>query len=122
MGFPIANRHQRGIEGLVGFFVNTLVLRTDLSGNPTFRSAGSRQGPRLEAYAHQDIPFEKLVEELRSDRDLGRTPLFQVMLALLDAPLEKLQMPGMVATPDGRAASPLRDSTSSSIESGAPPG
>ena len=100
VGFPIANRNRPEIEGLVGFFVNTLVLRTDLSGNPSFRELLSRVRARsLEAYAHQDLPFERLVEDLVPGRDLARTPVFQVMLALLEDPIARLRVPGLSIAP-----------------------
>lgn len=88
LGAPIANRHWIETEPLVGFFVNTLVLRTDLSGNPTLHELLERvRETALGAYRNQDVPFEKLVEELQPDRDLGRSPLFRIMIALYTNPV-----------------------------------
>jgi hypothetical protein len=97
VGTFIANRNQAETEGLIGFFVNNLVLRTDLSGNPSFREllAARVRKVCLEAYAHQDLPFEKLLEELQPQRDLSRTPLFQVMFVLQNAPTSDLKLPGL---------------------------
>ncbi len=87
VGSPIANRNRLELEGLLGFLTNTLALRLDLAGDPSFRELGRRvRAVALDAYAHQDLPFEKLVVELAPDRHLGRNPLFQTMLVLQRLP------------------------------------
>jgi len=99
IGSPIANRNHREIESLIGFFVNTLVLRLDLAENPPFEAVlqQARQ-VALEAYAHQDIPFELLVEALQPERNLSHSPLFQVMFVLQNAPLPDLELVGLNST------------------------
>jgi amino acid adenylation domain-containing protein/non-ribosomal peptide synthase protein (TIGR01720 family) len=98
IGTPTANRNRQEIEPLIGFFVNTLVLRNSLEGNPTF--SGLLQQARnvvLEAYANQDVPFEQVVDGLEIERSLSYNPLFQVMFALQNAPLNALKLPNLKA-------------------------
>jgi hypothetical protein len=95
VGTDVANRNRAEIERLIGFFVNQLVLRTDLSGNPTFRELlGRVREVALEAYAHQDLPFNKLVEVLNPERDLKSMPLFQVKI-VLQSPMQPLTFPNL---------------------------
>jgi amino acid adenylation domain-containing protein len=96
VGSPIANRQNSEIEQLIGFFVNTLVLRVDLSGDPSFKELLERvQEVTLDAYEHQDIPFEMLVEELQPERNLSFAPLFQILFVLQNAPRDELTLAGL---------------------------
>ncbi len=100
VGSPIANRNHSQIEPLIGFFVNSLVLRSDLSQNPTFRALLAQvRSTTLTAYAHQDLPFEKLVEALHPERDRNRNPLFQVVFALQNATVEPFELPNLTLKP-----------------------
>jgi amino acid adenylation domain-containing protein len=100
IGSPIANRTRAEVEPLIGFFVNTLALRLDLSGAPSFRELLSRvRTCALDAYANQDLPFERLVDLLQPARDLSRNPLFQVMFALQNAPVGAADLPGLHVAP-----------------------
>ena len=87
VGVPIASRPQKELESLIGFFANTLVLRSSLAGDPSFTELLARvRASALGAFAHQDIPIERIMENLRISRDLSRTPLFQVMFAFQNMP------------------------------------
>ncbi|MBW8879229.1 MAG: amino acid adenylation domain-containing protein, partial [Acidobacteria bacterium] len=94
VGAPVAGRRWKETEGLIGFFLNTLVLRTDLSGPPSFRELAARvRTVTLEAYSHQDVPFEAVINRLRLARDLSRAPLFQVLFNMLNLPARGLALP-----------------------------
>ncbi|HEY2967008.1 MAG TPA: condensation domain-containing protein, partial [Casimicrobiaceae bacterium] len=98
VGVPLAARRRPELEGLIGFFVNMLVLRGDLSGQPSFKDYLARvRTQALAAYAHQDMPFAKLVEELAPTRNLSRNPLFQVCFALENTPPGELKLAGLEA-------------------------
>lgn len=109
IGSPIANRHRSELEGLIGFLVNSLVLRTNLAGDPSFGDLLERvRDVTLAAYAHQDLPFDKLVEELQPARSLSQNPLFQVVFALQNAPMAQLELPGLTLNPLEFAAEATR--------------
>ena len=99
IGSPIANRTHQETEGLIGFFVNTLALGLRIEGDPSFEALLKDVKERtLAAYAHQDLPFERLVEALKIERDLSRSPVFQVMFALQNTPNVALELPGLEVT------------------------
>ncbi|HYH44642.1 MAG TPA: amino acid adenylation domain-containing protein, partial [Thermoanaerobaculia bacterium] len=102
VGSVIANRNRAELEGLIGFFVNALALRVGLAGDPTFRGLlGQVREVVLGAFAHQDLPFEKLVAEIQPERDLSRSPLFQVAFVVQNAPATLLQLPGLAVVNAG---------------------
>ncbi len=99
IGTPVANRHQRQSEQLIGCFVNTVALRADLSGNPTLSELFTRvKTTVLEAHAHQTVPFERLIDELGIAKNLGHTPLFQVMFVLEDSSSDIRQLADLEAS------------------------
>lgn len=99
VGSPVAGRNRVELEHLIGLFVNTLALRTDVSGNPSFRELlGRVRETTLGAYSHQDVPFERIVDELKPERDLSRNPIFQVMFALQNMPAQAPSLPGLEIT------------------------
>ncbi|PLY40170.1 hypothetical protein CSZ94_22390 [Janthinobacterium sp. ROICE36] len=100
VGSPIANREQAEVANLIGFFVNTLVLRSDLDGEPSFHALlAQSKRTLLDAYAHQQVPFEQIVERLRPERSLNHSPLFQVMLVLQNNEEGTLDLPGLALEP-----------------------
>jgi len=100
VGTPVAGRTRTELEGLIGFFINTLVLRAQMADDPAFRTLLGRTRERsLSGQAHQEIPFERLVEELKPERNLARPPLFQVIFVFQNTPREPLGLPGLTAQP-----------------------
>src|SRR5262245_61049751 len=121
LGTDIANRNRAEIEGLIGFFVNQLVLRVEVSAKERFGELLKRvREVCLGAYAHQDVPFEKLVEELEPGRDLSRPPLFQANLLLENVPGEETDLEGMkpVRMGDGETRMAKFDLTAAIVDTG----
>ncbi|WP_233583204.1 non-ribosomal peptide synthetase [Corallococcus sp. CA053C] len=109
VGTPIANRRHAETEGLIGFFVNTLVLRAPFDASTSFRKILAEvRANTLGAYEHQDLPFERLVEALQPERDLGRTPLFQALFALHNTPASEVNLPGLTLKPVEAASPPAK--------------
>src|SRR6185312_4515242 len=105
VGIPVAGRNRVELEGLIGFFVNNLILRGDLTGHPTFRELlGRVRETELAAQAHQDVPFERLVEDLATERSLAHSPLVQVMFALQNTPGGTLEVQDLRLQPVGQEA------------------
>jgi amino acid adenylation domain-containing protein len=122
IGTAIANRNRSEIEPLIGFFVNLLPMRTDLRDNPRFRELLRRvKEMALGAYAHQDLPFDKLVEEIQPERELRRTPLFNITFGMLNAPTEELKVSGLKISPVAERQESARFDLSLWITEGAEP-
>jgi len=116
-GSPVANRSRVETEGLIGFFVNTLVLRTDLSGDPGFGELVVRaRRAALDAFEHQDLPFERLVEELQPERHPAQTPLYQALFALQNTPPPSFDLPGLAVAPVPLPAGEAKLEVSLSLE------
>ncbi len=117
VGTPVANRPRPELEGLIGFFVNTLALRTDLSGEPSFVEVLRRvKETCLGGFAHQELPFERLVEELQPERDVRYHPVYQVMFVLQNAPVAAIDLPGVQLVPLPMASETAKFDLTLSVE------